>query len=333
MEMRITWTALRTEMMRMWKEIFHDSDDYISLFFDNYFSPGNVFYRLNDDAELIAMMFAIPCDFRCDYLSESLHALYLCGLATDVAYRGRGIMSDMIKDLNTYARNGGFDFTFLIPADTGLRMYYSRLGYKNNMKRHKVIITRDMCDDLDCRFRVITYSGEIDDEIKEDICGYASQSEKSFEGVNIFRNLNGWNVILKEHLQSGGSVVVSRGGVSCSVNGIVFYNSDGVDVNVNFMYAEDRDTACHIIKHIFNTDNNSSYIILSEYVPERMPYLLSEASDVSCEDYGMSYFVRDCENSKSASLDTIIRKNQNLRYISKIPDLLHRQINISMMLD
>lgn len=336
MEMRTADMILRTGMMKMWKDIFQDREEYITLFFDNYFSPGNVFYRLNKDAKLIAMMFAIPCDFKCDYLSRPLRALYLCGLATDVVCRGRGIMTDMIKNVNIDARNRGFDFTFLIPADAYLRTYYYRLGYKNNMKRRKVIFTKDICKGINCGFSVMTYYDVIDEDVKGDICKYALQSERSCEGVNIIRTLKDWSVILTEHLQSGGRVIVSRDSVSGPVNGIVFYNTDGVEVKVSYMYSESSDTARVLLGHIFNTEKNINSVILSEYIPGRMSYLFSWANDISFEDYGMSYLVMDCENSKSETLYAAVHENQkliNLRDVPIISDLLRNQINISMMLD
>lgn len=58
----MTPEKLKTEMMKLWKKTFHDSDDYIHLVFDNYFAPEFVEYE-EVDGYLIAAMLAVPYTF------------------------------------------------------------------------------------------------------------------------------------------------------------------------------------------------------------------------------------------------------------------------------
>lgn len=190
---------LKVQMMKLWKETFHDSDYYISLVFDTYFFPEFVAYR-ESNGRLLSAMLAIPynfvysegttdiedllsANFCCDGLVESntidndkglslkhnvvsekhyyscnkdnkreyawnsdnssndilsdvdtndvptLKGLYLCGLATVPEYRGKGLMGDLIEEMNVRAKAMGYSFTCLIPASEGLRKYYSGRGY------------------------------------------------------------------------------------------------------------------------------------------------------------------------------------------------------------
>ena len=51
---------LKYQMMKLWKDTFHDSDDYISLIFENYFDSSLVEY-VQEDGKLISAMMAVPC--------------------------------------------------------------------------------------------------------------------------------------------------------------------------------------------------------------------------------------------------------------------------------
>lgn len=118
--------SLKTEMKRLWKETFHDSDDYVDLIFDTYFDPELVAWH-EADGRLVSALLGIPYTFRQG--SRSLRALYLCGLATDPAFRRHGIMDSLLNDINAKGAEMGFAFSFLIPADEGLHRFYLNRGY------------------------------------------------------------------------------------------------------------------------------------------------------------------------------------------------------------
>lgn len=191
--------VLKVQMMKLWKETFHDSDNYISLVFDTYFFPEFVAYR-ECNGRLLSAMLAIPYDFvysegttdiddvysanfccegsvesntvgndkglslkyndvsekhdyscnkdnKREYALDSrnstddvsshidtndvpiLKGLYLCGLATVPECRGKGLMGDLIEEMNIRAKEMGYSFTCLIPASEELRKYYSGRGY------------------------------------------------------------------------------------------------------------------------------------------------------------------------------------------------------------
>jgi len=125
-------TEIKRKMARLWKETFHDSNDYISLIFDNYFDPELIeFEEIGGD--VAAALIGIP--YRFGNAERSLPGLYLCGLATKPQYRSRGIMTRLLTRINDRARNAGFAFTFLIPSDAGLRKYYHDREYVNAFYR------------------------------------------------------------------------------------------------------------------------------------------------------------------------------------------------------
>lgn len=128
----MTDAQLKKAMMELWKDAFHDSDAYVSLVFDTYFTPDLVEYELVGD-ELAASLLAVP--YRFGNAENSVNALYLCGLATRPKFRSRGIMTRLLARINEKASSLGYTFTFLIPADAGLRKYYHDREYVNAFYR------------------------------------------------------------------------------------------------------------------------------------------------------------------------------------------------------
>lgn len=118
--------TVKSKMMDLWMKTFQDSKDYVSLVFDNYYNPA--FVRTEFEGErLVAAMMGVEYYFK--FQEHKIRGLYLCGLATHPDFRGKGLMTRMMSDIEDAARKEGFAFTFLIPADKGLREFYRDRGY------------------------------------------------------------------------------------------------------------------------------------------------------------------------------------------------------------
>lgn len=136
------YNDIKLQIMKLWKDTFHDADEYIKLVFDNYFNPELAEYKF-ENGEVVAAMLGVPYyfDMRYDKVNNQenreLKGLYLCGLATKPECRKRGYMSRMIEKINQRAFQLDFDFSFLIPADEGLKKYYSDRGYVEAFYRIK----------------------------------------------------------------------------------------------------------------------------------------------------------------------------------------------------
>lgn len=123
---------IKKDMMELWKETFHDSLSYIELVFDTYFCMQNVFVRYRDN-RIIASLLCVPYEFLIltnEGEKTTRKGMYLCGLATHPDFRRRGIMSELMREAERSICERGYDFTFLIPADSHLRDYYKNKGYR-----------------------------------------------------------------------------------------------------------------------------------------------------------------------------------------------------------
>ena len=297
----------RDALMCMWSDVFHDSEEYISLFFDTYFNCDNCRVVM-ENGKVISMMFAIPYRFNV-YGNGSLNGLYLCGLATDVNYRGKGIMRRMIDDVNHDARLRGFDFSFLIPAGDSLRRYYNMSGYVDNIRRAAWFPELS-----GMRGRLSKCSGDLvveikggDDVLPFDVIPFLTDHELTLCCVNIIHSVCDWKAVIREWIMSGGFIAVVKN------------ISDGCKKCVAFA-------------------RRGNEGIVYDY-PERAKTIASSVSaDVHLEHYGMCRFLRDCEILKFPNDSMAVRKNQNLTKFSERGEILKSgeglsQIGISMMLD
>ncbi len=252
-------TEIRRKMARLWKETFHDSDDYISLVFDNYFDPELIeFEEIGGD--VAAALMGIPYHFG--NAERSLPGLYLCGLATKPQYRSRGIMTSLLTRINEKARDAGFAFTFLIPSDEGLRKYYHDREYVNAF--YRVIDNYTSLHDFDREFESIlmdqkekvaelkrrhyyslkaaVYSPEVDADgaIHDGIRSLIREIEDSQQDFQLLHSDNDIDILIRENQISGGKIhyVCNSAG---RVTAVAFTTVFAVDsaVNVHKLFSSD----------------------------------------------------------------------------------------------
>lgn len=125
-------SQLEKEMKSLWKQTFHDSDEYVNLVFSGYFNPDTVEYE-EHGGKLTAALMGVPYEFK--GAGRMLKGMYLCGLATAESERRKGIMTSLLERANRRAGEAGYDFTFLIPASDGLGRYYRDRGYVDAIYR------------------------------------------------------------------------------------------------------------------------------------------------------------------------------------------------------
>lgn len=117
-------------MRDIWKEVFGDTPSYISLIFDNYYSPDSTLIH-QENGEISAILFALDYAFK-NKSQLDLNGVYLCGLATLPEHRNKGIMGKMIRDIEAKSRKNHKQILFLIPADEHLREYYKKFGFEDS---------------------------------------------------------------------------------------------------------------------------------------------------------------------------------------------------------
>ena len=86
----------RAALMRLWKRVFGDPDDYLSLFFTHRFVPGQTLVaRASPHAEPAAMLFLLPI-VLCSATAR-WEGRYIYAVATDPDFRSRGLSSLLLS--------------------------------------------------------------------------------------------------------------------------------------------------------------------------------------------------------------------------------------------
>ena len=117
--------AGRTEQLRgLWKEAFADTDAFLDGFFAYGFSPDRCRCIVKDDQVLSALYWF---DGR---VGEQRFA-YLYAVATDTAFRGKGLCRALMEDTHRHLQDTGYAGTALVPGNKELFSLYEKLGYRS----------------------------------------------------------------------------------------------------------------------------------------------------------------------------------------------------------
>jgi len=111
----------------LWKDIFHDSDFFVRLFFEEKFSPHNtLIYRHN--GRIVAALYMSEYIFR--FFDVPLPCYYLSGLGTVPELRRCGIMTALIRHSGEVMRERGVPLSILIPATEKMYQFYEKFDYQ-----------------------------------------------------------------------------------------------------------------------------------------------------------------------------------------------------------
>jgi GNAT superfamily N-acetyltransferase len=112
---------IEQQTRRLWKTCFHDSDDFLDIYFEEkYPHAHNV--TLRPDGAVAAAVQVMP--YRMTFYGAVLHTGYLSGLGVLPDYRHRGLASRLISRAHRDLYDQGATLSFLIPGDEALRHFY-----------------------------------------------------------------------------------------------------------------------------------------------------------------------------------------------------------------
>lgn len=248
---------LKEKMSKLWKCVFHDTDAYISLVFDNYFDPDLVEYH-EEDGKIISALLGIPyCFGNGKYI---MRGLYLCGLATNEEYRHRGIMNNLIEKINKKAEEMGYAFTFLIPANDSLISYYNNRKYDTAIYRVENRYTdlhnfvKDYLSDIANEDEIIyklkrksfdSISTEIFDINNENILHLIIEfiyklEREIYAYYQLMHSKKDIELMIKENILSGGEIFISNNKENM-LTGVAFTTKDDHQrIRVPKVYYKDK---------------------------------------------------------------------------------------------
>lgn len=311
-------SELRRKMMQLWQRTFHDSPEYVSLVFDNYFNPDLVEYH-EIKGEIVSALLALPYEFG--NADNCLKGLYLCGLSTDPSFRHKGLMNELIENINKRGAGMGYAFSFLIPADEELINYYSRHGYVNAMYRveDRYTSVHDFRNDyINCiekedklvrnlkikRFDMMRTESlsvgdnSMIDNIIEYIYNYEHQTRPYY---SLLHSKNDIKVCLIENEMSNGDVVISM-------------DNSGVISGVAFTYIDDKRRV--VVPKVYYNDSCSFFSVLN-FLKKKYP------------DYPVSVFAYPEETDRRGLImDAYIASNPDGANLESVPAVAERVYSV-----
>lgn len=111
-----------TDLKKLWKQAFGDTDAFIDTFFSVAYAPDRCAILTRDD-RLAAMLYWFDCDF------DGKKVAYLYAVATDKAYQGQGYCRRLMEMTHEQLKAQGYSGAVLVPAK-GLFGLYEKLGYR-----------------------------------------------------------------------------------------------------------------------------------------------------------------------------------------------------------
>lgn len=113
--------------LSLWQHVFGDRPEMIGAFFDSAPFDQTCFAALSGGT-LVGMLFSLPAVFYLENTAQK--SRYLYAVATDPAFRGRGVMTALESYACDTARAEGARFAALVPAEQSLFSMYRKLGYR-----------------------------------------------------------------------------------------------------------------------------------------------------------------------------------------------------------
>lgn len=349
---------VKEKMMKLWIDIFGDSEEYVKLLFSTYFNDEWIEYE-EDNGDIVASLVAIPYKFSgfkgygCDISDKSkdrlfvdkvpgdsisIDAIYLCGLCTLPEYRGIGIMSKLMNKISHRAYVNNIGFIFLIPADMSLRCFYRRRGYVNscyniiNEYASGYSYMKLYDDPLSIKYSKnnsnynIVKFGFIDDNdvpiVLDKMCHYLNN--KCGSVLSIYRSKVDVLTILRENQLSGGYIFISHD-ESHDINGILFTTAIINDnVRVQLIMYDNDDIKYHLLGTLQSEVGSTVSITCVEVSPALDFEIASEFNQSNCSSSAKKFFpayvgaAREDANLSSFGMSKIIRPAEILKYATSL---------------
>ena len=110
----------------LWKQAFGDTEAEIDSFFKTVY-PETTGFCAEEDGAVIAMLFALSLTLA--HGEEMQKAAYLYAVATDEAFRGRGVCRALMEFAERTLRKRYVSCLLLVPETEKLASYYETMGY------------------------------------------------------------------------------------------------------------------------------------------------------------------------------------------------------------
>lgn len=132
---------MRSDLERLWRSCFGDSQAYIRYFFENRYVPENCLVYIDETVRRpVAMLHLLATGISEDGGLAS--AQYIYAACTREDYRKQGIMAQLIATALKLGASRGIKYSVTVPAETRLFRYYAHQGFHRCYKVRMVYMSR-----------------------------------------------------------------------------------------------------------------------------------------------------------------------------------------------
>ena len=112
-----------SQLRRLWKEAFGDTDAFLDVFFHRAYTPERS-RCITIDGEVVAALYWFDCTWKEKKLA------YFYAVATSQNCRGQGLCRKLMEDTHRHLASLCYDGCILVPQDAELYSMYGKFGYK-----------------------------------------------------------------------------------------------------------------------------------------------------------------------------------------------------------
>ncbi|MBP3303225.1 MAG: GNAT family N-acetyltransferase [Muribaculaceae bacterium] len=117
----------RDEIMKIWRESFSDSRDYVAMYFDRVYRDDEALTLVDGTGAAVSSL--LLQRFRMTFHGSEVPVGYIAGAATRRSQRGKGYMSQLMREALEASAGRGDMLCSLIPARSALYYFYRRFGF------------------------------------------------------------------------------------------------------------------------------------------------------------------------------------------------------------
>ena len=116
------------EVAELWSDVFHDSPEYIELFFNRVYKPENTLV-IKRDGFIVSALQMIP--YQLKIKKRIISVAYVCGVGTHPWERGKGLMRFLMRKAISEMEYRGYEIAIVIPSEPSLFDYYRKFKFRH----------------------------------------------------------------------------------------------------------------------------------------------------------------------------------------------------------
>ncbi len=133
--------SMRSDLERLWRTCFGDSQEYIRYFFENRYVPENCLVYVDETIRRpVAMLHLLNVSIAED--GGLVPSQYIYAACTRPDYRRQGLMRQLIEAAQKLGFSRKLKYSVTVPAEPRLFRYYARYGFDKCYKNRLVYMDR-----------------------------------------------------------------------------------------------------------------------------------------------------------------------------------------------